>query len=185
MIKLFEAFRKIKDICYIYSIERYTINTDGSIDVNGDVYLDNIKLTYLPLKFNRVHGHFFCYGNQLTSLEGAPVEVGGDFNCQFNKITSFEGAPRRIGGLFVCEHNKISTLEGFPDRVSGGIYLSRNRINEIWKLFEDCSKVELFNYYDIIREVSGKPAIVLERLNGFLEEIGKPTVEKVKGYINI
>jgi hypothetical protein len=47
----------------------------------------------------------------------------------------------------------------------------------------------VFNEYDIVREVDGKPAIVLDRLNAFLEEIGKPPKEKkyfvLDGWINI
>ncbi len=33
-LKLFESFEDIDEICKKYSIENYTINTDGSIDVN-------------------------------------------------------------------------------------------------------------------------------------------------------
>ena len=43
-------------ICKRYRIKNYTVNSDGSIDVDGNVYLDNRKLTKLPLKFNKVNG---------------------------------------------------------------------------------------------------------------------------------
>ena len=42
MIKLFEQFnneQEIIEICKKYNIENYTINSDGSIDVNGGVTL--------------------------------------------------------------------------------------------------------------------------------------------------
>jgi len=38
--------------------------------------------------------------------------------------------------------------------------------------------VDLFTYFDPIRE----DTIYLNRLNSFLEEIGKPTVTNVRGY---
>ena len=44
-LKLFENFRDIDSICRRYCIENYTINSDGSIDVNGDVDLFNEGLT--------------------------------------------------------------------------------------------------------------------------------------------
>ena len=59
-------------ICEKYNIENYTINPDGSIDVAGDVNLDNMKLTELPLTFNKVTGSFDCVNNNLTSLKGCP-----------------------------------------------------------------------------------------------------------------
>ena len=60
--------QEIHDICNEYHIENYSINQDGSIDVNGDVYLHNMNLDKLPLKFNKVSGHFDCFYNKLTSL---------------------------------------------------------------------------------------------------------------------
>ncbi len=225
MIKLFESFKEIEDICRKYYIENYTINSDGSISTDDGVYFDQMKLLSIPLKFrvtsdfgcsdNRlsslegcpreVNGFFDCSNNQLTSLEGAPERVSDIFDCSSNKLTSLEGAPqevdtfdcnsnrltslkgapRRISGSFNCYYNKIWSFEGAPDYVGDGFHCDRAPIYQIWELFEDYSKVELFNYYDIIRSFKGKPAIVLDRLNDFLEEIGKPTVEGVKGYITI
>ncbi len=184
MIKLFESFKEIEDICLKYRIKNYAINSDGSIDVNEDVYLSYKKLDILPLKFNRITGDFLCDNNKLTALEGCPKEVGGDFYCEYNQLTSLKRMPQKIGGDLYCAHNKIWTFDGMSDYINGEFYCVKNTIYHIWDLFQDYSKIELFNYYDIIREVDGKPAIILDRLNDFLEEIGKKPV-KVKGYLNI
>ncbi len=97
-LKLFESFEDIDEICRKYNIENYTINPDGSIDVNEDVDLYNKGLTKLPLKFNKVNGDFNCSYNKLTSLEGSPIEVNGSFYCNNNKLTSFEFSPKIIRG---------------------------------------------------------------------------------------
>jgi hypothetical protein len=88
-IKLFENFNKseIEDICRRYYIYNYSINPDGSIDVDGDVNLFNRNLTKLPLKFNKVSGYFSCNNNKLTSLDGCPKEVGGEFYYGGNPIS--------------------------------------------------------------------------------------------------
>lgn len=39
--------------------------------------------------------------------------------------------------------------------------------------------VDLFNDYDIIRDGE---IVILDRLNAFLQDIGKPTVTEVRGY---
>ena len=57
--------KNIDLICKKYGITNYTINQDGSIDVNGSVNLSRENLTKLPLKFNRVSGYFDCSNNQL------------------------------------------------------------------------------------------------------------------------
>ena len=39
----------------------------------------------------------------LTSLEGAPKEVGGNFYCNYCAfLTSLKGAPQKVGGDFYC-----------------------------------------------------------------------------------
>jgi hypothetical protein len=98
----------IQDICKQYKIENYTINDDGSIDVNGDVNLSWLGITELPLRFNKVTGDFFCSHNNLTSLKGCPRWVGGFFNCIYNQLTSLEFSPDYVGGYFSCRCNKLT-----------------------------------------------------------------------------
>jgi len=199
VFKIFGNLDDIHSICKKYGIKNYTINDDGSIDVHGDVHLDYKNLGKLPLKFGRVTGGFYCTYNRLTSLEGAPKSVGGNFYCGYNKLTSLEGAPKSVGGNFSCgnnqlaslegspqsvggylnyAHNNLASLEGYPQHADGDFYCMDNPIYKIFDLFGDKSKIELFNEYDVVREVDGKPAIVLDRLNAFLEEIEKPNISK-------
>jgi len=44
-LKLFESYSDIKSICEKYGIVNYSINSDGSIDVDGVVNLYNEYLT--------------------------------------------------------------------------------------------------------------------------------------------
>jgi hypothetical protein len=105
-LKLFESFEDIDSICKKYNIENYTINSDGTVDVNGDVDLSSKGLTKLPLKFGKVTGDFDCYNNKLTTLEGGPREVGGYFCCNYNQLTTLENGPQEVGGDFDCYNNK-------------------------------------------------------------------------------
>ena len=188
-LKLFESFENIDKICKQYNIENYTINPDGTIDVNGEVggvNLDYLRLKKLPLKFNKVNGWFDCGNNELITLEGSPIEVNGSFWCNFNRLTSFEFAPKIIRGGFDCENNNIKTFEHFPSYIKYYFCCDDNPIEEVWKLFEDNTKIELLNDFDIFRdEDTDEPAIIMDRLNDFLLTIGKDPVEKVKGYKNI
>ena len=212
-LKLFESFKEkdIHAICREYGIKNYTINEDGSIDVDGNAHLSFKKdLTKLPLKFRNVTGNFYCCDNELTSLEGCPESVGGGFYCHDNELTSLEGCPEKVGGNFACFDNKLITLKGSPKSVGGFFYCQDNQlpslegcpeyvggdfactdnnirsfdhlpviggskiffvdnpINSIWILFKDYNKIELFNYYDIIRD---DYVIIFDRLKCFLDEI--------------
>ena len=126
MIKKFQEYFKesmsfptsedqIIQLCKKYKIQNYSINPDLSIDVEGNVYLDHLKLTSLPLRFSRVGGDFYCHVNHLTTLEGGPREIGGDFYCYNNPLTTLDGGPREVGGKFFCYDNPVSEiLDKFP-----------------------------------------------------------------------
>jgi hypothetical protein len=134
MIKKYREFigenhSSIEEICRKYGIQNYTINLDGSVDVEGNVVLSRMELTQLPLQFGKVSGNFLCNKNHLTSLKGSPSEVGGKFNCYGNQLTNLEGAPRKVGGDFYCSDNQLTTLDGAPREVGGDFDC---RSNKIW-----------------------------------------------------
>jgi len=112
-----------------FSIKNYTINDDFTIDVNGDVDLDDQSLTCLPsfIKFNKISGYFYCSNNQLISLEGCPITVGGSFLCRNNQLTSLEGCPTIVGDNFSCSNNQLTSLESCPTIVGGAFYCYGNK----------------------------------------------------------
>ena len=130
-IKLFENFEDIHKICKKYGIKNYTINSDGSIDVDGDVILHKEGLTKLPLNFNNISGYFNCSNNKLISLEGAPRLVGGYFDCSDNQLTTLEGGPQLVGGSFYCHANKLTTLEGSPKSVDDDFWCNYNKLTTL------------------------------------------------------
>jgi hypothetical protein len=107
---------------------KYKIRSDGKIDIiDGNVNLNNMKLTKLPFNFGKVDGFFVCGGNNLTTLEGSPHTVGRDFYCNHNNLTTLEICPQIVGGNFSCDYNKLTTLEGAPQTVGGGFYCSNQK----------------------------------------------------------
>ena len=84
--QFFKTKEETKDWLDEVSIGKYTINDDLTVDVDGDVDLNNKKLEKIPVKFKSIGGYFNCGSNQLTSLEGCPKSVGGHFNCNSNPI---------------------------------------------------------------------------------------------------
>jgi len=153
----------IDDICKEYNIKNYTINQDGSIDVDGDVNIVDGRICVLPLIFNIVNGNFDCSNNYLTTLERSPKYVSGDFKCNANQLITLKGAPQYIGGDFVCSSNKIITLDYFPDNV-GDIYCARNPIEYIYNTYiQKIDNIELFNSFNIIKENT----INVKRLNNY------------------
>ncbi len=115
-IKLFESFNdsSLKSELDKYGIKNYTINSDGTIDVDGNVYLAHKGLKIIPFKFGKVTGSFNCHSNELTSLEGSPYYVGSNFNCYYNRLETLKGSPVEVGKKFDCTHNNLSSLEGMP-----------------------------------------------------------------------
>jgi len=138
-IKLFERFgkvdvlskKKIDSICKKCDIENYTINEDGSIDVDGSVDLGDLKLTKLPLVFRKVNGYFNCADNKLITLEGCPIEVRNSFSCSDNKLITLEGCPSIIDGYFHCDNNKLESLEGGPIEVGDDYLCFNNKLKTL------------------------------------------------------
>ena len=106
---------------------------DGFV-IEGDVNLFRKGLTELPdLSKVTVRGDFYCSYNKLTSLQGAPREVGGDFYCRDSELTSLTGAPQKVGGDFYCSYNELTSLTGAPREVGGDFYCSNN--DNLFSLF--------------------------------------------------
>ena len=107
---------------------KYNPVTDR-IDINGDFDCGSAGLKdFKGIKFGRISGHFDCSGLGLTSLIGAPEDVGKDFNCSKNNLTSLEGAPERVGYSFNCSKNSLESLEGGPEYVGGDYDCSSNKL---------------------------------------------------------
>jgi len=152
-IKLYESFEDIDSICSKYGIENYTINSDGTIDVDGDVYLYNKGLIKLPLKFGNVSGNFYCRNNELTTLEFCPQTVGGVFDCSHNLLTILEGSPHSVGGYFDCQYNFLTTLEGCPQLVGGSFALSNNNYLKDLYFFPEFFDGDVYYNFNPVTEI--------------------------------
>ena len=201
-----ESKRDIHSICDEYGIMNYTINPDGSIDVDGNIILsydfERGELSKIPLKFAKVIGdfecdrnqlttlkgsprsvvgNFDCSGNQLTSLEYCPESVGGDFDCHSNQLTSLEGLPE-ISGYLNCRHNKITDFKGVSEFFEGYFYCEGNPIEEIYTLFlqedsiNDSKCIQWINEFDVIQG----DKIVLDRLEEVFHQLGMVMSENIK-----
>ena len=165
----------IDSICKQYKIKNYTINPDGSIDVDGDVNLTYQKLTELPLKFRNVTGHFDCEFNNLTSLEGCPKSVGHFFDCGNNQLTSLEGCPEIIGsGLFII-NNQITNFKGISEYFENDFYCNDNPIFEIYRLFKNVECIKWINEFDVIRGNK----VVMDLLEEVFHQLGMNIPENI------
>ena len=185
-----ESNQNIDSICNKYGIKNYTINQDGSIDVDGNVNLSSKKLTKLPLKFRNVSGNFWCYYNRrsggdtgtLTSLEGSPQSVGGNFDCFNNKLTSLEGSPQIVGGDFNCYNNQLKDVYGIKEgfRLGGRFYIENNPVYQIFKLFPKDrydEVIEFLNEYNVIRDGN---KVILQALEMVYDELGIEVPEEIE-----
>ena len=99
--------------------------------VSGYFTIRNAGLTSLDGAPREIGGYFDCSSNQLTSLEGAPQTVGGSFICYFNQLTSLERAPQTVGGVFSCANNQLTSLKGAPQTVGLSFYCDSNQLTSL------------------------------------------------------
>ena len=103
----------------------------SKVIVNGDFYCFGNKLITLKGAPKEVRGNFYCDNNKLTSLEGAPREVGRDFICSSNNLTSLKGAPKEVGRDFICAGNQLISLEGAPKIINGDFSIFQNKLTSL------------------------------------------------------
>ena len=109
-------------------------NKDGKYEVSSskNIKVKNYKITSLTnglFIWTTVDSDFNCENcKSLTSIEGAPKEVGGDFYCGGCKsLISLEGAPEKVGGGFYCNYcDSLTSIEGAPEKVGGDFNCSDN-----------------------------------------------------------
>ena len=95
------------------TIGTWSVNSEGLVNVRGSFDCSRQGLEdFLGIRFGKVSGGFYCDGNQLRTLEGAPREVGGGFYCDGNQLRTLEGSPREVGGRFYCDGIQMRSLEG-------------------------------------------------------------------------
>ncbi len=163
-LKLFEAKQTesmVAKICKRFGIQNWSINSEGLVDVDGDVDLSHKKLSRLPLKFGKVTGFFSCEKNQINTLDGSPKHVDGYFSCDMNILMSLGGSPTYVGGLFSCSDNYLKSLEGGPSYVGKHYYCLNNVLtnlkgapNHIFKNFF-CNSNNLTTLENCPREIEG------------------------------
>jgi len=104
----------------------------GLVDVRGNVSFSSHEIGDLRgIKFGKVSGNFECGYNLLTSLDGAPKEVGNNFQCDSNQLTSLIGGPKKVGRNFYCNHNSLTSLDGAPEEVGGDFSCSHSSVSTL------------------------------------------------------
>lgn len=119
---------RIDSMCKDYKIEKYHINSDGTIDVDGDVILMSMKLTKLDIDFNKVSGDFICHDNKLTTLKGSPRFIGGSFDCSYNKLSNLDYCPLEVNKHINCGYNYLTSLIGLPLKINENLIITENNI---------------------------------------------------------
>lgn len=137
----------------------FSINTDGTIDVYGNVKICHTNLHKLPLKFGKVHGDFICSTNQLTTLKGTPKIINGNFNCYGNKLSNLKYCPVEVGGHFFAHQNNLISLEGSPKIINGNFTCF---LNNLTSLLGGPMKVtgDYFAYQNNLTSLEGSPDVV-------------------------
>ena len=170
------------EACRRYGISDYTLNADGTGDVDGNVDLNSRGLARLPLRFGKVSGDFRCAKNRLKTLEGAPSTVGGHFDCHLNLLTTLVGAPVSVLGVFNCHDNKLTTLEGVPMRIGVDLICRDNPFEIIRKLFPHPHTKKFLEAYREWDFFAGGNKIHRHRLKEALADYGKELPESIPGY---
>lgn len=96
---------KPEKLCRIWGIENWELNSDGTIDINGDLNLSGRRLNEFPIKIRIIRGSLNVSHNYFKNLKGFPTCITGNLNVSFNKLKTLEGKPKYIDGYISLEGN--------------------------------------------------------------------------------
>lgn len=143
--ELYSLKKKIRKQCEELNIKNYTINNDGTVDVNGNlsIYItrDKVKVnesTKILINFNKIHGnadivvvwHKRGRGG-VTELPFTFNEVGGNFSANGCQLESLRGCPKKVGGFFAVIRNNLTTLEHSPTTVGGNFLANESHLTSL------------------------------------------------------
>lgn len=87
---------------------------DGSLYLNDDLdFSQHYIQSLIGLNISVINGYFSCSHNQLTTLEGGPIEVKESFFCDGNFLRTLVGCPKKVGGDFYCHYNDANFTEEY------------------------------------------------------------------------
>lgn len=103
---------------------RYKINPDGSVSVEGSIKILITDHSQLPIKFKHVSGVFAITSySDLTTLVGSP-ETCGSFDATGTNIKNLVGGPKFVTGDYDVKYSEnLTSLEGGPERVMGSFII--------------------------------------------------------------
>jgi hypothetical protein len=132
---------KIEKMLLEYGVHNFTINDDGTVDVDGDLLLWPHTLPFSMgfeeyFTFGMVNGDFHGQHNGLVTLEGLPNWVSGDYYVNHNHLTSLQHLPKYIGGDLYIHHNDLKEFDLEDTYIGGEIYAWSNphldKLNQEW-----------------------------------------------------
>jgi hypothetical protein len=99
-----------------FDLNRFTINDDLTVDVDGDVLFSRKSQTQLPINFRTVTGCFSILDcKKLTTLKGCPQHVGSIFEVRnAQNLRSLEHGPQTVGESYIVFNSSIKSLEHCP-----------------------------------------------------------------------
>jgi len=158
---LFKDFSLTEITIIELGINNYTINDDGTVDVDGDVILSNLEAydDKIPVLFNNVSGDFDVSWKGLKTLKGSPKYVGGNFDCSDNLIQSLQFCPETIEGDFICHNNKLlQKIDCFPKSVGKDVNLGYCSIRKLNNLPEEING-DFICWNNLLESDKGAPIV--------------------------
>lgn len=159
------------------------INSNGSVDVDGDVECkDNFESGEMPVTFGVVTGTFNVAYGGLSSFKGCPHTVGGDFISQLNHNNTLDGVPAKVGGYFHISFNSVPivSINSLPQSIGHARSFGEPVVTVPWN--ENLGILRLITNDISYKSSNSRPPLELEHspkevFDILVKYLGKPTPE--------
>lgn len=100
-------FDDINTLCIYYNIYNYKINSNGIVDVDGDVCFLFTNLNIIPINFGIISGNFTVDLCGLYTITNMPKYIAGHCSLFGNNIIDLFGLTTDIGGTINLGMNPL------------------------------------------------------------------------------
>lgn len=125
----------------VYTVDEKSINKMYIFPWNYSLFLNKTgdckQLTNNMFEWGEVYD-FIIDSYRIESLEGGPKIAYGSFDCSYANISSLKGAPVEVGGYFSCAAcKKLKSLKYMPKKIGDYAHVGNEYAGYCGKQFSD------------------------------------------------
>lgn len=114
-----------------WNLVNYIINDDLSVSVDEDVYIDDSKVSEIPVNFREINGNLRIDNCNFINLKGLPDKLENLLIANCRNLESLQGCTKEISNNFTLRNSSVDSLKYGPVHVGGKYHIDLKKITNL------------------------------------------------------